>query len=337
MRLTSTMRSQRMNPNARNFGLGSRKMDIAGKNALWEKFNAQAIGFNAVDTITTKFGQFVDWVKSEFGVTDMRNLEKSHVEAYAEHFVAEVADKKMSASYAHDLLSAVNSVLSQARGDSQLRVTGKDTGMPSRSGVTTQSKAISSFYHQDALQRVDPLRGAILDTQRELGLRFEEACKLNAQHALNEALKNGQVTVKYGTKGGKTRIVRVTHQSQIDALRRGVSVQQGSSLIPPHQSYAQHQSESYRVFTQAGVRSHGERHAYAQREYEARWLDKTGVSGIKPPVVVGVRHGLSHHKYLQSKTGLPIDRVKALDDEVRREISKNLGHERPDITNTYLG
>ncbi|NVH49491.1 hypothetical protein HU985_01100 [Photobacterium damselae subsp. damselae] len=120
MKLT-TNRFGRMNPNARNFGLRSRNITIAAKNALKEKFSAKANGFKTVQDNTNRFSQFVIFVKSNYGVNDMRNITAQHVQAYGEQLCDRIDSGSLSVKSAHDYLSAISSVMAQARGDSTKR------------------------------------------------------------------------------------------------------------------------------------------------------------------------------------------------------------------------
>ncbi|WP_318454836.1 integrase domain-containing protein [Photobacterium leiognathi] len=338
MKLTTT-RSQRTNPNARNYGLRSRNIVVAAKNALKEKFSAKANGFKTVQSNTNHFSQFASFVKSNYGVNDMRNITAQHVQAYGDHLSQRIDSGSLSAKSAHDYLSAVNSVIEQARGDNGVRVTASEAGIPNRSDISTVNKATSTQQHKHVVANVNERLSAQLDTQRELGLRFEEAAKFDAKSALDEANKTQQVTISDGTKGGRDRYVPITQQSQIDAIKGAADIQQSDrSMIPSNMSYAEYQQQSYRELSQhQNYHSHGERHAFAQHVYQNEWAKQSGVPDIKPPVVAGFDHGCRHHQYLAEKTQMTPNEAKAMDQEVRSIVAEQLGHSRIDITNYYLG
>ncbi|WP_318419700.1 integrase domain-containing protein [Photobacterium leiognathi] len=338
MQLTTT-RSQRANPNARNYGLRSRNITVAAKNALKEKFSAKANGFKTVQDNTNRFSQFASFVKSNYGVNDMRNITAQHVQAYGEQLCDRIDSGSLSVKSAHDYLSAVNSVMAQARGDHGVRVTASEAGIPNRTGITVVDKAISEHQHKHVITNVDDRLAAQLEIQRELGLRFEEAAKFDAKSALDEANKTQQVTISDGTKGGRDRCVPITQQSQIDAIKGAADIQQSDrSMIPSNMSYAEYQQQSYRELSQhQNYHSHGERHAFAQHVYQNEWAKQSGVPDIKPPVVAGIDHGCRHHQYLAEKTQMTPNEAKAIDQEVRSIVAEQLGHSRIDITNYYLG
>jgi len=85
----TTSRGQRANQNARNFGLGSRDMK--------------------------------PYIRDSFNVRDMRSITQDHVRQYAQELDSRISGGSLSAKSAHDYLAAVNSVLGQASGHSDLR------------------------------------------------------------------------------------------------------------------------------------------------------------------------------------------------------------------------
>ena len=88
-------------------------------------------------------------------------------------------------------------------------------------------------------------------------------------------------------------------------------------MIPPDRSYRQHLIIWEKETAAQGIgRTHGLRHAYAQRRY----LELTGWAS---PAVAGIRKLTAD------------ERLK--DQEARKTISEELGHGRIAITNAYLG
>lgn len=334
----TTSRGQRVNPNARNFGLGSRDMKQAGVNALKEKFAASQIGFKSVAVQGQRFGQFTSYIRDSFNVRDMRSITQDHVRQYAQELDSRISGGSLSAKAAHDYLAAVNSVLGQASGHSDLRVTASEAGLPDRSGITTVNKAISESQHHKVQSQLDDRLKAISSMQRSLGMRFEEACKNNPTSMYKEAVDSRTVTISEGTKGGQSRTVPIINPNQLDALRNASAVQGNHhSMIPAHQTYAQFQSQSYKTYHQLGYQTHSERHAYAQHSYREHIRTITGVSDVRSPIESGYKHGQAHHQYIADKVNYSPEKAKQLDHQVREMVAKELGHHRIDITNAYLG
>ena len=81
--------------------------------------------------------------------------------------------------------------------------------------------------------------------------------------------------------------------------------------------------------------NHGNRHFWANNKYESLWEVKTGVR-IEATAKSGL-FGREWLSYVEMKTGLTADGIKAIDTEIRQKISNELGHERISITACYLG
>jgi integrase len=155
-----------------------------------------------------------------------------------------------------------------------------------------------------------------LALQQAFGLRREEAIKFMPGYAD----RGDHLILKASwTKGGKERTVPIRTAEQRELLDRAHKLAGRGSLIPGNRNYVQ-QLRIYEGQTlRAGLSQlHGLRHAYAQQRYEE-------LTGWKAPAAGGPL----------SKTLTPEQRDQ--DREVRLIISKELGHEREQITAVYLG
>jgi hypothetical protein len=321
------MRSERTNPDSQNFGLRSRDISKAGLNALKEGMKS----FQSIATIHDRWSVFSSWIKSEQGIKDMRDIEKSHLVSYAAHLNDRYERGEIAPSTAQNYLSAVNRVMEIARGDRQVRVDPvAEGGLPKRSGIAAGDRSVSEVAHNAAVVAVSERLGALLELQRNFGLRFEESAKIDASRALKEAQKLGSISIKDGTKGGRARSVPITSDVQLDALRRAASIQDGRSMIPIDLSYREFRQESYREIGRQPVNFHGERHHYAQTRYKT-------LMRADCPVKAGVKHGREHYEYLAKELGVSVAHAKMLDKEIRSEVALELGHGRIDVTNSYLG
>ena len=152
--------------------------------------------------------------------------------------------------------------------------------------------------------------------QQAFGLRREESIKFIPSYAD----KGHYIRLKGSwTKGGRPRKIPITHCSQRELLDDVKRIAKGGSLIPKAKLY-RHQLSNYDDTTQRlGFRNlHGLRHGYAQRRYEV-------MTGWKCP-----------------KNGGPTSRQMteqeyAVDQRARLKVSQELGHNRIEITRTYLG
>lgn len=320
-------RHERRNPDARNFGLGSRDLAYAGRNALREGMRSHS----SIATMADRWAQFAVWAR-EAGIRDMRQIETDTLRDYATHLIERLQRGEISPATAQNALSAVNRVLEIARGDRAVRLDPvREAGLPIRSGIATTDRAVSLSQHDNVLAALPERLAAILSLQRAFGLRFEEAAKLDAARALAQA-QHGMVRIEVGTKGGLARNVPITNPlEQKFLLANAANLQENArSLIPAHQTYREFRAEAYAELRSAGIRSHGERHAYAQERYAA-------LVGAPAPVAAGIRHGAEHHRFLATKLGIDVAAARTLDQQARLQVAAELGHGRIDVTNAYLG
>lgn len=188
-------------------------------------------------------------------------------------------------------------------------------GIPDRQFVSNGSKA-KSVGAADLEKIRDPYVRMSLELQQAFGLRREEAIKFNPGYAD----RGDRITLKASwTKGGKERDVPVRSDEQRTVLDRARQLAAGGSLIPTDRNYVQQLRAYERNTANAGLsKMHGLRHAYAQRRYEE-------LTGWKAPAAGGpVTRALSPGQ-------------KVMDRHTRQTISRELGHEREQITSVYLG
>ncbi len=162
----------------------------------------------------------------------------------------------------------------------------------------------------------DPYVVMSLQLQAAFGLRREEAIKFSPAYA-----DKGQSLQLKGswTKGGKPRVIPILTQEQQNVLRAAHALAGKGALIPAKKNYVQQLRVYVRQVSNAGLsRMHGLRHAYAQDRFER-------LTGFKPPAAGGPTR--------QQLTAAQ----KQLNDQARMTISKELGHEREQITAVYLG
>jgi len=156
-----------------------------------------------------------------------------------------------------------------------------------------------------------------LRLQEAFGLRKEEALKLRP----SIAYKGDHLHLKASwTKGGRARSIPITNEYQRSLLDYMQQVVSRGSLIPNDKSYIQFVRTYYEVTKAAGItKPHGLRHQYAQNRYR----ELTG--GMEPRVCGG-------------KPKANMSEMELMKDfAARMEISQELGHNRLEITNVYLG
>ena len=303
-------------------------MVLALKNALIEA----EYGKGTIASYTSHCRKFVAFLQAEHGIKTLNQIERSHVQSFAEHLNERHENGTLRDASPSTMLSGVNSAMKIARQDSKLLVNPvREAGLPSRTHISTVDRSASQADHDDAKSAISARLAAQLDLQREIGLRFKESSLINAQKILHEAETKGQIRIFSGTKGARPRELPITSQAQIDALRQAANIQgKDRSLVPNHQTWAQYQNQSYREITATKIDGfHSERHHYANSRYES-------ITGVKSPVQAGVEHK-QHITHIANQMGISLLEAKQLDFRARMLVSHELGHSRISITNNYLG
>jgi integrase len=184
-----------------------------------------------------------------------------------------------------------------------------------RSYVPTETKAkLLDTAKLDLIQ--DPRLKLSLRLQKEFGLRREECLKFRPSHAV----QGDKLHLKASwCKGGRARIVPIRTAAQVQLLNEIRQTVGNGSMIPSDKSYLQRLKFYENETGRAGLDcNHGLRHMYAQNRYEE-------LTGWKCPIAGGP----------SSKELTP--EQKQADREARLQISQELGHEREQITVTYIG
>ncbi len=155
-----------------------------------------------------------------------------------------------------------------------------------------------------------------LRLQAAFGLRREEAIKFQPAYAD----RGDEVVLKASwCKGGRARQIPIRTAEQREVLSECHQLVGTGSLIPPERTYIQQRRVYERHAARAGLsKLHGLRHAYAQTRYEQ-------LTGWSAPACGG-----------PGSDRLSADQ-REHDRRARLQISRELGHEREQITAVYLG
>jgi hypothetical protein len=161
-----------------------------------------------------------------------------------------------------------------------------------------------------------PYTAMSLRLQAAFGLRREEALKFRPALAdVGDAI----VLKASWCKGGRSRVIPITHPRQRDILNDARKLAGNGSLIPASKSYIEHLRHYQYEYLRAGINNpHASRHAWAQWRYKQ-------LSGMAAPAAGGTPRSEM------------TDEQKRADDSARLQVSQELGHGRIDITNVYLG
>ena len=249
----------------------------------------------------------------EIGFRGMNShsLKPKHVEALVRHWL----DHEVTTGTIKNRMSTVRWWARKVNRQNVVARSNDYYGIPNRIFVTNDNKAKSVLKADLAKVRDNYVR-MILELQQAFGLRREEAIKFIPSYAD----QGDHLVLKPSwTKGGKARVIPNRTENQRAVLDRAHILAGKGSLIPSSRNYRQ-QLRIYEGHTlRAGLsKMHGLRHAYAQQRYEE-------LTGWKPPAAGGpTRKSLNQGQ-------------RDRDSEVRLIISRELGHEREQVTAVYLG
>jgi hypothetical protein len=191
----------------------------------------------------------------------------------------------------------------------------KAYGIPDRQLVSTANRA-RTLTATELARITDPYTAVSLKLQAAFGLRRAESIKLQPSWAD----RGDKLVLKASwCKGGREREIPIRNAEQRHVLNEARRLAHGGSLIPRELRFIDQLQRFKHQCSVAGIhRVHGHRHAYAQ----ARYLE---ITGWKAPAAGGPT----------SKTLTPEQRE--LDREARLTVSRELGHEREQVTAVYLG
>lgn len=314
----------------RNYGFG-RKLHYAIKNCLRTHFGDGH--YATVQAHSERCRLFCDWLLSSHQIADARRINQEIFYAYAAHVRGLLENGDISVSTATNRISSVNVAMKVLRGDNQVHIS--KIGMilgEKRCYIRTVAPLGMVFEQLDPLieeliksgfQRV----AAIIMLARAAGMRLREAILADLPRLKREALRLGEINIQDGCKGGRSgafapRWVPVTDMvlSAIE-FARSVSPPGSRNLLSPTESYVEFLkgivNASRNTLKAHGLpRFHDLRAAYACSRYEE-------LVGTPAPVFVSD----DESSVLQ----------RSRNPEARQKISRELGHERLEVTNAYLG
>lgn len=241
-----------------------------------------------------------------------RSLKPKHVEKLVERWLRE----RRSVATIKNRMSALRWWAQKVGKENVLARSNNAYAIANRVYVTNVSKARE--LDNEKLNRLREQGICIsLRLQAAFGLRREESIKIIPAWADRGSL----LALKASwTKGGRARAVPIRTEEQRQLLEEAKALAKGRSLVAPgYATYRAYLAHFRAECARAGFRGfHGHRHGYAQARYQE-------LTGWACPARGGPR----------SNELTPEQRT--LDGEARLKISRELGHNREQITAVYLG
>jgi len=170
----------------------------------------------------------------------------------------------------------------------------------------------------DGFAKSSPLEFLYLALMKEFGLRIQEAIMLDPT-----VTGNGEIVIKHGAKGGRKRTCPIETDAQEDIIaeanRMARMLSNNNRLTRKGKTLRAVKARFYRecnkygISKKNGIVPHGLRHGYANDLYES-------LSGSLSPIKGGT-YDKHDEKHVLAK----------------KVISRNLGHNRVQVTDAYLG
>jgi len=277
-----------------------------------------------------------------YGVQKWQNITNKHVAAV----VSSWKEKGLSDKTIKEYLSGVRAV---ARAYNNERITSDNSkfGLERTSFQKNIDKSANEKIYKEVVERleksenINEQRLAVqLQYMRELGLRAEEARKLDAIHAPRERSPEGKeyIRVVAGTKGGKERWVSVSEKAR-EALEKGAEIQKQTgtkNLMDPTKTERQWEKFAYSVARNLGMTRengctfHSLRHSFAQDRFRE-------VAGFDPPC--SFKSVKEFFESAKAQTGQTEEKIREKYETACQVVEKELGHEpnRVDIRGVYIG
>lgn len=250
--------------------------------------------------------QFCKHVAEKFSTQKFSNISNKHVESY----IGEMKSKGLAPStiktnvaavrFYHDKCSYARNQLAE-----KFDIDKRQFGGVDRTWSDKEVNGMVNYAKELGQERV----ADVMTLARHSGLRIHEAMRIDKAMA-EKAVRTEVLTVK--GKGGKIRDIPLNRESKEVLQRASENANRGDKLF---------------------LREHEKTHLAIKQvqNWIGRHRDKFEVPGREAPATFhGLRHTFAQERYKECTT-------KGLNDyRARVEVSKELGHERDDVTRIYL-
>ena len=299
---------------------------------------------------TDKISATLSLLKTETGLKTLKDLQQSHIEKIIEK-VQERTENGGSKSAANSYISSLNNIIKYVNNSDLHTIKASDYGL-SRNIKENDGKnkentreAASSFknwleqkYEQTKDIRYAALKQAVSIQSVNLRLRESLQIKLLQKDFSKDVLRINEKGD--GSKNSRAREVKLSIE-QKQALTEARQFLKDNKLkdlnigtLKNGRDFANNALKAFRQATGQNFHFHGERHYQAHLAFKNAWQDK-GYT-VECRAVTGETKKDWESRVI-AETGLLRSEFKKLDNEIRQEISRDLGHERLEITSRYLG
>ena len=300
---------------------------------------------------TEKLSATLHLIKEETGLKTLKNLEQSQIEGIVSGSKANAEAGGISLSNANSHISSINNIIKYLGREDLHVIKASDYGLSrkinEKDGInkenSRESAAAFKTWLDEKYTKTNDLRYAALKHAaniQSVNLRLKESLivKLRLKDLSNNILK--MAAKGDGAKNSRAREIKLNHEQKASLLDARQFLKDNNlknlniGTVKQGRDFANNTLKMFRKETNIAFHYHGERHWTAHEVYKNAWSAK----GYD--VECRARTGEEKQDWqnrIMTETGLSKSEFKAYDKEIRQEISRDLGHERIEITNRYLG
>ena len=254
-------------------------------------------------------------IREQYKIKDVSQLKQKHINYLVERWKSE----NLSVGTLKNRMSNLRWLANKINNPQIVKRDNADYGIDRRKYVDND-KNIAKQLDNNKLEKItDRNVYYSLLLQKNFGLRREESIKFNPSYAD----KNDHISLKGSwCKGGRPREIPIRTQEQrelLNEIKAYLKLHHQTALIPQNSNFVQQlQSYEYQTISVGETHNHGLRHQYAQDLYKS-------LTGFECPKC----GGLTSRQLTNEQ--------KEIDHTARMIISRELGHNREEITTNYLG
>ena len=300
---------------------------------------------------TEKLATTLKEIEESSGIKSLKNLEQQHINRIVENLKDKVISGNMSLSNANSYVSSINNIVRYLDNSELHSVKAESCGLSrnisekdsinkenSREAATAYKEWLGQKYIETKDLRYESLKHAVSIQSVNLRLRESLLVKLGKKDLSNNILK---IAAKGdGSKNSRAREIKINSEQKATLLEARQFLKNNNlknlniGTVRNGRDFANNTLKAFKNETGVYFHYHGERHFQAHEVYKSAWQGKGYVIECR------ARTGETKTEWRErilSETGLSKSEFAILDKEIRQDISRDLGHERIEITSRYIG
>ena len=290
-------------------------------------------------------------LRNEIGIKTLKDLEQPHIEKIASELKERVKAENMSTSAVGSYVSSLNNIVRYIGNKELHAIKASDHGLSrniaEKDGINKENSREAAAAYKEWLNQkyagTKDIRYAALKQAvsiQSVNLRLRESLQIKL---LNKDLSQNILKVSAkgdGSKNSREREIKLNPEQKTVLLEARAFIKDNNlknlniGTVRNGRDFANNTLKAFKNETGVYFHYHGERHWTAHEAYKSAWQGKGYVIECR------ARTGETKTEWRErilSETGLSKSEFWILDREIRQEISRDLGHERIEITSRYIG